>query len=154
MNEIQTKESRIHDFLTSRGLDAVLLSTQANFAWATGGKQNYVGIASEMGVASLLITRKSKYVITNTIEKHRIMDEELKEMGYELIDFAWFDDAQKASIIADFGQTMKIGSDDGFPGTVNVAGEIAKLRYSLTKEEVSMYQWLGQKSGEAVAEVC
>ena len=154
MNEIQKKEARIRDFLSNRGLDAVLLSSQANFAWATGGKQNYVGIASEMGVASLLITMKNKYVITNTIEKHRIMDEELKEMGYELIDFEWFDDAQKVKIITDFSQTMKIGSDDGFAETANVAGDIAKLRYSLTAEEISKYQWLGQKSGQAVAEVC
>jgi Xaa-Pro aminopeptidase len=154
MNEIQKKESRIREFLRSRGLDAVLLSSQANFAWATGGKQNYVGIASEMGVASLLITLEKKYVITNTIEKHRIMDEELKEMGYDLIDFQWFDDAQKVNILKDFSQTMKIVSDDGFAGTANVAGEIAKLRYSLTEEEVSKYQWLGRKSGEAVAEVC
>jgi len=154
MNEIQVKESRIRDFLTNRGLDAVLLSTQANFAWATGGRQNYVGIASEMGVASLLITMKSKYVVTNTIEKHRIMDEELKGMGYDLIDYEWFDDARKVKIITDFSQTMQIGSDDGFAGTVNVAGEIAELRYSLTAEEISRYQWLGQKCGEAVANVC
>lgn len=154
MNEIEVKEARIRDFLTDRGLDAVLLSTQANFAWATGGKQNYVGIASEMGVASLLITLKKKYVVTNTIEKYRIMDEELKETGYELIDFEWFDDEQKIKIVTDFSQTMKIVSDDGFAGTANLAGEIAKLRYSLTAEEISRYQWLGRKCGEAIAEVC
>ncbi|MDJ0913350.1 MAG: M24 family metallopeptidase [Desulfobacterales bacterium] len=154
MDEIQQKESRIRSFLGEQGLDAVLLSSQANFAWATGGMQNYVGIASEMGVASLLITTKKKYVITNTIEKHRIMDEELKGMGYELIDFEWFDDARKVNILKDFRRTMTIGSDDGFAGTTNVAGDIAKLRYALTDEEITRYQWLGQKSGEAVAEVC
>jgi len=136
MNENQKKELRIRQFLSNSDFDALLLSLQSNFAWATGGKQNYVGIASEMGIASLLITQNEKYVITNTIEKFRIMDEELAKMGYELIEFDWYDDAQKVDIIRNFGKTMKIGSDDGFVGTENIADEIAELRFSLTEEEI------------------
>ena len=154
MTESQKKELRIREFLSNSDFDALLLSSQGNFAWATGGKQNYVSIASEMGVASLLITPNEKYVITNQIEKFRIMDEELAGMGYELIEFNWVDEGQKVDIIRDFGKTMKLGSDDGFPGTENIADEIAELRASLTKEEIEKYQWLGKKSGEAIAEVC
>jgi len=154
MNESQKKELRIREFLSNSDFNAVLLSSQGNFAWATGGKQNYVGIASDMGVASLLITENEKYVITNQIEKFRIMDEELAGMGYELLDFDWYDENQKVDIIRDFGKSMKIGSDDGFPGTENIAGEIAELRASLTEEEIEKYRRLGAKSGEAIAEVC
>ncbi len=154
MTENQKKELRIREFLRNCDVDALLLSLQSNFAWATGGKQNYVGIASEMGVASLLITQHEKYVITNKIEKFRIMDEELAGMGYELIEFDWYDESQKASIVRNFSKTMKIGSDDGSAGTENIADDIAELRYSLTEEEIKKYQWLGKRSGEAISEVC
>jgi len=151
VSEIQEKERRIRELLDSSNLDGILLSLQSNFAWATGGKRNYVGIATEMGVASLLITRNEKYVITSTIEKYRIIDEELTEQNYELIEFDWYDDSKKVEIIKDFGN---VGSDDGFEGTKNIADQIAELRYSLTPEEIERYQWLGKKSGEAIADAC
>ena len=64
--EIKEKERRVRKFLKEQQLDGLLLSKSANFAWLTGGKDNHVFIATEGGVASILITKDKKYIITNS----------------------------------------------------------------------------------------
>lgn len=66
--EIQEKERRVREFMSSRGLGALLLKRQANYSWMTGGGLNLVGITTEFGATSLLITENSKFVISNNIE--------------------------------------------------------------------------------------
>src|SRR5512136_1576826 len=67
-DEIKEKEGRVRDFLRAKGLKALLLKRQANFSWLTAGGLNLVGITTEMGATTLLITEDSKYVISNNIE--------------------------------------------------------------------------------------
>ena len=54
--------------MEAKGLDGILLKKQPNFSWFTAGGLNMVGIATEMGMTSLLITRTGRYLIANTIE--------------------------------------------------------------------------------------
>ena len=74
-DEIKEKEKRVRAFLQSNGLKALLLKRQANFSWMTCGGLNLVGITTELGATSLLITGDSKFVISNNIEAPRMMDE-------------------------------------------------------------------------------
>ena len=81
-DEIKEKERRVREFLKSKGLKALLLKRQANFSWMTCGGLNLVGITTEVGATSLLITEDSKFVISNNIEAPRMIDEEgLGETG-------------------------------------------------------------------------
>ena len=75
-DEIKEKERRVREFLRSKNLKALLLKRQANFSWMTGGGLNLVGITTEFGATSLLITEDSKYVLSNNIESPRMIDEE------------------------------------------------------------------------------
>ncbi len=95
LGEIQEKERRVREFLKARDLQALLLKRQANFSWMTGGGLNVVGTATELGNASLLITEKGKFVITNNIEAPRMVEEErLEEQGYEVRSFPWYEDRE------------------------------------------------------------
>ena len=71
--ELQEKERRVRQFLGEKGLRALLLKRQANFSWMTGGGLNLVGIATEVGVTSLLITEKEKFAISSNIEAPRMI---------------------------------------------------------------------------------
>lgn len=142
--EIKEKERRVREFLKTRGLDALLLKRQANFAWLTGGGLNVVGITTEIGVASLLITEREKFVITSNIEAPRMREEEaLEAQGYQVKSHPWYEDRETA-MVRELAGEGKIGSDVPFPEAVVVAEEIARLRYSLTPEEVARYRWLGE----------
>jgi len=150
--EVKEKERRVRKFLKEQKLDGLLLTKSANFAWLTAGKSNYVFIATEGGVASILITRDKKYIITNNIEAPRMVDEEIGNQNFELKKYDWWDDDKKKEIISGLVDINKICSDDGFGGTKSI--DISKLRYSLTKEEIKRYRWLGRKAGVCMENVC
>jgi Xaa-Pro dipeptidase len=143
--EIEEKERRVREFLRIKNLKALLLKRQANFSWMTCGGLNLVGITTEMGATSLLITEKAKFVISNNIEAPRMIQEEnLEQQGFAVKTFPWYED-QESSTIKDLVGDEPVGSDAPFPNTIMVAEEVARLRYSLTPEEVERYRWLGEK---------
>lgn len=144
IEEIKEKERRIRVFLQEKGLQGLLLKRQANFSWLTGGGLNLVGITTEFGAASLLITATEKFVITSIIEAPRMMDEEgLEQQGFVLKSFPWTEEQEQA-IIKEIMGPGTLGSDAPFPEARVMTGEIARLRYTLTPEEIERYLWLGE----------
>jgi Xaa-Pro dipeptidase len=144
-NEIKEKERRVRDFLRSKGLKALLFKRQANFSWMTCGGLNLVGIATEMGATSLLITDNLKFVISNNIEAPRMIEEEgLEKQGFVIKTFPWFED-QELSIVKDLLGEAPLGSDAPFPNAQMMAEDIARLRYSFTPDEQKRYRWLGKR---------
>jgi len=144
-DEIKEKERRVREFLRSRNLNALLLKRQANFSWITCGGLNLVGITTEVGATSLLITENSKFVISNNIEAPRMIEEEgLEKQGFVLKTFRWYED-QEVSMIKELVGDGSVGCDIPFPNTVTMTEEIARLRFSLTPEEQDRYRWLGEK---------
>jgi Xaa-Pro dipeptidase len=145
VDEIKEKERRVREFLRSKGLKALLLKRQANFSWMTCGGLNLVGITTEVGATSLLITKDSKYVISNNIESPRMIDEEgLTKQGFIVKTFPWYDD-QELSIVRELIGESLFGSDVPFQNGMVVAEDVARLRYSLTPEELERYHWLGER---------
>jgi Xaa-Pro aminopeptidase len=144
-DEIKEKERRVRDFLRSKGLKALLLKRQANFSWMTCGGLNLVGITTEFGATSLLITEDSKFVISNNIEAPRMIEEErLEKQGFILKVFPWHED-QEAAFVKELAGDGTVGSDVPFPNATVLVEDIARLRYSLTPEEIDRYRWLGEK---------
>lgn len=144
-NEIKEKERRVKELLRSKGLKALLLKRQANFSWMTCGGLNLVGITTEFGATTLLITENSKFLISNVIEAPRmILEEGLEKQGFIVKTFPWHED-QEVSIVKEIVREGPLGSDIPFPNAQMMAEDIARLRYSLTPEEQKRYRWLGKK---------
>ncbi len=148
--EIKEKERRIRDFLQGNSLKGLLLKRQANFSWLTGGGLNLVGITTEFGAASLLITEQKKFVLSNNIEAPRmILEEGLEKQGFIIKIFPWHDEQEQA-IVKELMDKGSLGSDVPFPEAKVMTEEIARLRYSLTLEEIERYRWLGEKVSYAL----
>ena len=67
------------------GLDALLLRRPANFAWYAGGADNRVDHAGPRGVADILLTPETEYVLANSIEALRMRAErtpDIEAAGY------------------------------------------------------------------------
>jgi Xaa-Pro aminopeptidase len=149
-DEMKEKERRVRDFLRSKGLKALLLKRQANFSWMTCGGLNLVGITTEVGATSLLITEDSKFVISNNIEAPRMIEEEgLEKQGFIVKTFPWHEDQEVALVKGLLGEGL-VGSDVPFPNATMLAEDIARLRYSLTPEEIERYRWLGARVSSAL----
>ena len=150
--EIQEKVRRVRTLLQAKGLKGVLLKRQANFSWLTAGGINLIGIATEMGETSLLITEKAKYVITSNIEAPRMIEEEgVEELGFQLKPFPWYED-QEAAIAEELCGGGPLGCDVPYPNSVPVAEDVVRLRFSFTPSEIERYRWLGEKVARAAEE--
>lgn len=148
MDELREKEEMVKLLLEEKGLDALLLSRVSNFAWYTGGKSNYVNVAAEFGAASLLITAKDKYLVTDNIEAHRLeREEELIEQGSQFVVTPWHE-SQKS--LTQLTKGLKLGVDGPYPGALDLTSEVARLRHRLTPAEIERFRRLGRWSGEAI----
>ncbi len=151
LEEVLIKEQRLHELMESKSLTGILLKKQANFSWFTAGGLNMVGIASEMGVTALLITREGRYLIANRIEAGRMLnDEGLGELGFELLEYEWFADREAELARQVAGDLAKVGADVPFANCPNLDGAIKELRYCLTENEIERYRFLGRKLSLAV----
>jgi Xaa-Pro aminopeptidase len=140
------KEQRLHQLMKDNGLNGILLKKQANFSWLTAGGYNMVGIATETGMTSLLVTKSGRYIIANRIEMQRMLKEEgLAELGFQGLEYEWFMDSEMDMIRKIVPDLATVGADMGVNGIRNMDGEIKRLRYSLTEAEVERYHFLGTK---------
>ena len=153
VDEMREKERRARELMEKEGLDALALSTQANFAWFTCGGDNHVGIASEVGVATAVITRDAKYIITDNIEARRILDEEVTGQGFEFKTCNWYDD-KRSDFMKEIVGNGVLGADTPMAGAKNISAALDPYRYNLTKEEIERYRWVGKNTAECMAEAC
>lgn len=149
--ELEEKQRRVNAFLDEGGYDGLLLARVDNFAWFTGGGDHHVNSAEETGVGALLIRRDRKTLITNNVERARLLEEELSDQGWAEEISLWTQDALPP-ILARLTGGERIAGDVALPGLLPCPTEIARLRRSLTEEEVARYRQLGCEVGEAIGE--
>ncbi len=154
LEEVMFKEKRVRALMEAKQLEGILLKKQPNFSWFTAGGLNMVGIATDMGMTSLLITRTARYLIANRIEAPRMMEEEgLAELGFELLEHEWYVDREAELIQKVVRNLGKTGVDAGLGGCQNMDGDIKRLRFSLTGSEMERYLFLGERLSQVLEEV-
>ncbi len=146
----EQKQQAIHGLMEQKGLDGLLLTKASSFAWATDGSSSYINTASSFGEASLLITNRGKYLITNNIEAERLDHEEhLKEQGWQFQVAPWW---QPNPALADLTHELRVGADTSLTGADDLSSEIAHLRADLSPEEDDRFRTLGKWCAEAMGE--
>ncbi|WP_324717451.1 M24 family metallopeptidase [Carboxydochorda subterranea] len=153
--EVETKQRRIEEMLQSLKLDGVILTRRANFAWMTAGGDNHVGLATEIGNASLLVEPGRWTLIATNIETPRVAREELEGVAprgnLDVEAVPWHLGVEPA--IERLVHGRRIASDTGIAGTPNVQAALAGLRFPLTAEEVQRLRRVGALSRDALEQV-
>lgn len=150
--EVKIKLERVRNFLREKDLYAMLIKKQPNFSWISAGGVNFVGMATEMGVTSVLITEKEQFVIANKIEAGRMKDEEVKDLDFEIIEYPWYED-KELEIVKSIVGDKPVGCDVFLPNFKFMENDFRKLRFQLTEGEIERYKFLGEKLSKAVEEV-
>ncbi len=154
MTELEVKTERLVRMLGAENLGGVLLNTQHNFAWLTGGGSNGIDLSRENGAGFLFITAKGKrYVIANSIELGRLLAEELSGEDFEPIEIGWQAEKDPEVVIKAAKRAAvagELGCDIGFPETRWVEPSIAGCRFELLPQEIERYRSLGRSAGRAL----
>jgi len=158
MHEIDEKVDRLARLATRRGLGGILLNTQPNFAWLSGGRSNQIDGSRENGSGSLLVSaRGERFVVANNIEMPRLQEEALAGLGFTPREYRWTEeqaDASTAVATAASAVCGEVGCDTAISGGTPIESDVAAARALLMPVELERYRTLGRDLGCTVGEVC
>jgi Xaa-Pro aminopeptidase len=147
--EFRAKERRLRRLMDERGFPHLLLASQANFSWLTGGR-GHILLASEEACAGLLLTPGEVLLLTNNIELRRLQEEELPGLPVSARQVGWDERRTLLSMVQDICGVAAPASDlDPV-----VAATIAPLRWTLCAEEQARYRESCRLAALALEEVC
>jgi len=150
--ERQEKENRIRIYMYDNNLDAVVIGRQDNFAWLSAGGRNYVMAASDFGAAYAVITKDKKYLLANTMDGDRILNEELTNSGYELINLKWYEKSISETTIS-LISGLKTISDIPIQGASLDVNALFNLHYPLTTYEINRYRKIAALAEQIIYKV-
>lgn len=156
VEEIAAKRGSLRAKLGALGLDGAIFTTQAMFSWYTAGGENRVVTTSELGAATLLVTRETDYVLTTNIEAPRIAAEALPEgSSIKVLDFPWTECPDRISAkLAELAGGRKFVCDQGSWGFPALPEDIRALTYRLLPVEIERYEELGREASYAIEGAC
>lgn len=88
---VERRLGEVRAVLAVRGAAAALLETRRNFSWLTAGGLSHVVLATERGVAGLLVTERDAVVLSPSIETARLAEEELHGLDLAIAPVDWFE---------------------------------------------------------------
>lgn len=158
--EIQIKTERLQKLLSAENLGGVLINSQHNFAWLTGGRSNGINLSVETGACFLLVRSDGKkFVLANNIEMPRLLSEEISGEYFEPVEFLWQEEKSSGEFVFEKGKSLlngnkEIVSDLSLSSKYRtVENLIAPCRYSLTDGEIERYRNLGKDAGAILGKI-
>ncbi len=142
----EERRQRLRGAMDRLGLGAVLLRRPANFAWYTGGADNRVDHSDPLGVATVLVTPGTEYVVADNIEAPRMREEETPSL--EVAEHPWHEEA--APLYRELSDGAPLAADFPLQGARDVLEEIRPLRYVLDEEAVELYKRAGAETSAAM----
>jgi Xaa-Pro aminopeptidase len=149
--EVEAKVALLQDAIERHGLGAIRLRGQDWFAWATGGGSNAVLLASERGVADILVTSDGARVLTNAIEANRVRAEEVHET-FDVAQFRWQSQHELETFVREAARSQPIASDRPVGSEVELPKEVVAAKRRLGPSEIARYREVGRASAIAMTE--
>jgi Xaa-Pro dipeptidase len=141
--EAARKVEVVRAWLQERSWAGAVIRSQAGFAWLTAGGHSHVSVGEVSGVAAILVTATGAYLLTPTIERARLLDEEVGGLGFEVVEFPWYEPLTVDGL-SDPARTPSDAEDAG----------LTALRYTLEGDEVERFRRLGADAAHAVEDAC
>jgi len=159
-DEIEIKTERLQKTLLYEKLAGVLINSQHNFAWLTGGRGNGIDLSKENGACFLLVRDDGKrFILANNIEMPRFLTEEISAADFEPVEYAWQDEKSSGDFVIEKAKSLLNGNKNLASDLVlhneirPLENLISRCRYSLTETEIERYRKLGEDAGRAIGSV-
>lgn len=159
MRETDEKVERLARLARESDLSGIVLTTQTNFAWLTGGGSNRIDGSRELGAGNLMVTAEGRrFVLANTIEMPRLLAEEVDGDGWEPLEYPWTEEHADPETLGRLARRAaggeRVGADWPIAGAVPIDRPITRTRALLTPEEVNRYLTLGADAGRLIGDMC
>jgi len=149
--ELDGKIALLRDVVERNRLGGIRLRGQDWFAWATCGGSSAVLLASEQGVAEVLVTSDGVQVLTSAIEADRLLAEEVPE-GLPVEEFPWESPEERETLVREASGGLPVASDLPTSQEVGLPEELVREKRRLRPEEIARYRQVGRGSAEALTE--
>ncbi|MGH2428004.1 MAG: M24 family metallopeptidase [Candidatus Limnocylindria bacterium] len=149
--EAAAKIAVVREVLDRHQLAGVRLRGQDWFAWATCGGSNGIALASDNGVADVLVTPANAWVLTDAIEAQRLRAEEVPE-ALEVVDFGWTRPGEREDFVREAIKGGRLASDRPGRDEVALPDRLVAEKRRLRPGETERYRELGRAAAEAMTE--
>lgn len=151
--EVKLKEEKVQNLIKAKNLSGIILSSQTNFLWFTGGKRNDVVRNDNVSLVYLFITSDKKYLIASKSDLSRVMEEELLGLGFESVLYKWYSESVFDAVKRIMPEG-RIGADFISDDVEGVEEDITLLRIELTDYEVKKASVLCQQYSSLLTDFC
>ncbi|PTX64442.1 Xaa-Pro aminopeptidase [Melghirimyces profundicolus] len=152
--EVKERVEGLRRWMEDKELEGVLLRKRRSFAWLTGGRSNHIVQSEENGVADVLVLKDRVICFTTEMEATRIAEEELADLGFEMVVSRWSEGTEHR--LAQACRGKRVGSDAPAEGVDSIpfGPGLARLAYVLGPSERARYRELGREAARALEETC
>lgn len=151
--EVEAKLARVRRWLEAGPADGVVLGSQTGFAWITAGGDNHVALGDAAGVASVLVTPGGAWLLSDNIERPRMLAEEVAGLPFEPVEWPWAEPGSVAAAVARLCPGGRVVSDTPAHGLPPAEG-VDRLRRALLPPEVDRYRALARDTATALEDTC
>ena len=150
--DLKIKEIKLRRLMEDLELPGIILSSQTNFLWLTGGRRNDILKSEDVSLVYLFISRDERYLISTNSDKDRMLDEELAGMGFQPVIYDWYDQ-DLFHAIKKIG-LKNIGGDFNHPQIRFIGDELVDIRRDLTHDEYERLKELAGHYSTLVTDFC
>lgn len=151
MGEVSQKLSKIREVLSRHQVKAARFRGVDWFSWITGGGSSVVIFTSEVGIAEVLVTENKAFILTNEIEKRRLIEEEVTS-DFEMMTSPWFEKDGCSRLVENLVGKGLVMSDRPTENEQELPAEILNQKLTMVPEEIERYRKLAQESAVAMTE--
>ena len=146
--------------LRANQLGGVLISSQHNFSWLTGGGTNGIDLSRDAGAGALLVRADGKrYLLASRNEMARLLAEEIPGADFEPIEFSWEEEKASSTFVLERARGLltaagSLGSDIHLGNDAKVIeSNVARCRYQLTTSEIERLRSLASEAAGAIGKL-
>jgi Xaa-Pro aminopeptidase len=145
------KRARLRSWIKANGLSGVIISRRDNFAWLTAGGDSRVLNNTEFGVGHLVLTLDSQYLVAYTMDGRRLLEEEARDQGYQLVELHWHEMDPRSKALELAGR--QAAADTNLVGALEANAAIGHLHFPLHELEISRLRWLAGQTGAILEQI-
>jgi len=146
VSEFTEKVERIRQCMIAQSSQGILITSQTNFFWLTGGR-SYINTAVEKACAELLVTGQGVYLLVNNIEGQRLGVEEIAGLPITTVTYDWWNPNGVQEAIRECVGDGLVLSD------AILGAKFARLRFDLNRDEQARFKDTGLCVGKVLSEV-